>query len=87
MKSRWIVSLAIVLAFALATVALAGGGKGPQAQRRTHNGTCLMDGSCGTCPNASLGNMADDDGDGIPNCQDPDYTPPQDGTGKKHGKR
>jgi len=28
----------------------------------------------------------DDDGDGIPNCQDPDYVKPQDGTGKKLGK-
>lgn len=25
--------------------------------------------------------LRDDDGDGIPNCQDPDYVPPQDGTG------
>ncbi len=25
--------------------------------------------------------MRDDDGDGIPNCQDPDYTRPEDGTG------
>ena len=25
--------------------------------------------------------LRDDDGDGIPNCQDPDYAPPQDGTG------
>jgi hypothetical protein len=28
----------------------------------------------------------DDDGDGILNCQDPDYVRPQDGTGKKLGK-
>ena len=28
----------------------------------------------------------DDDGDGILNCQDPDYVPPRDGTGKKLGK-
>jgi hypothetical protein len=28
----------------------------------------------------------DDDGDGIPNCQDPDYVRPKDGTGKKLGK-
>jgi hypothetical protein len=25
--------------------------------------------------------LRDDDGDGIPNCQDPDYTKPEDGTG------
>jgi hypothetical protein len=28
----------------------------------------------------------DDDGDGILNCQDPDYVRPHDGTGKKLGK-
>jgi hypothetical protein len=28
----------------------------------------------------------DSDGDGIPNCQDPDYTRPMDGTGRKLGK-
>jgi len=28
----------------------------------------------------------DDDGDGILNCQDPDYVRPMDGTGKKLGK-
>ena len=28
----------------------------------------------------------DDDGDGIINCQDPDYVRPKDGTGKKLGK-
>lgn len=28
----------------------------------------------------------DDDGDGIVNCQDPDYVLPRDGTGKKLGK-
>jgi hypothetical protein len=31
-------------------------------------------------------NMFDDDGDGIPNCQDPDYTRPRDGSGKKLGQ-
>lgn len=28
----------------------------------------------------------DDDGDGIPNGQDPDYAPPRDGTGNQFGK-
>ncbi len=28
----------------------------------------------------------DDDGDGVPNCQDPDYVRPKDGTGKKLGQ-
>ncbi len=30
--------------------------------------------------------LVDSDGDGIPNCQDPDYTPPLDGTGFQRGK-
>ncbi len=29
--------------------------------------------------------MADDDGDGIPNGQDDDWLPPEDGSGYKHG--
>lgn len=28
----------------------------------------------------------DDDGDGIPNCNDPDFVKPQDGTGRQFGK-
>jgi hypothetical protein len=28
--------------------------------------------------------MADHDGDGIPNCQDEDWAPPEDGTGYRH---
>ena len=31
-------------------------------------------------------NAIDSDGDGIPNCQDPDYVRPQDGTGQKFMK-
>jgi hypothetical protein len=48
-----------------------------------------------TCPADGTGNqygyggpmMVDDDGDGIPNCQDEDWVPPLDGTGHqyKHG--
>lgn len=30
--------------------------------------------------------LTDSDGDGIPNCEDSDYTPPLDGTGMKYGK-
>ncbi len=30
--------------------------------------------------------MTDSDGDGIPNCQDSDYSPPLDGTGFQHGQ-
>ena len=36
--------------------------------------------------NHSYQYLTDSDGDGIPNCQDPDYTPPLDGTGSQHGK-
>lgn len=37
-----------------------------------------------TCPNEA--NAHDADGDGIPNCQDEDWTPPMDGTGyQMHG--
>ena len=37
----------------------------------------------GICPNPGA---ADDDGDGIPNGQDPDYVPPRDGTGRQWGR-
>jgi hypothetical protein len=30
--------------------------------------------------------LTDSDGDGIPNCKDPDYAPPQDGSGFQRGK-
>lgn len=33
-----------------------------------------------------LGSPADADGDGIPNCSDPDYTAPRDGTGRQLGR-
>jgi hypothetical protein len=35
---------------------------------------------------ASYKYLTDSDGDGVPNCEDPDYVPPQDGTGFKYGK-
>lgn len=38
-------------------------------------------GGGGICPNP---NAPDDDGDGIPNGQDPDYTPPHDGSGRRN---
>jgi len=60
------------------------------------NGDCVKvkDGSCNQdCPNYAdengdgvCDNCPDDDGDGIPNCQDDDYRPPKDGSGKKKGK-
>lgn len=41
----------------------------------------------GICDNFQTGYGFDDDGDGIPNGQDPDYVKPKDGSGKKfmHG--
>ena len=39
-------------------------------------------GGTGTCPSP---NMQDADGDGIPNHLDPDYTRPQDGSGRQLG--
>ena len=44
------------------------------------------DGICDNC-GGCLPQGADDDGDGIPNGQDDDYTPPQDGDGQQKGKR
>jgi len=35
--------------------------------------------NCGTC----ICKGPDDDGDGIPNGQDPDYSPPKDGSGRR----
>ncbi len=34
----------------------------------------------------ATGHMTDSDGDGTPDCLDPDYVPPQDGTGRKLGR-
>ena len=42
------------------------------------------DGICDNCPGICNPDAPDDDGDGIPNCQDDDYTPPQDGSGDQH---
>jgi hypothetical protein len=43
-------------------------------------------GAVGTPAKISNQYLTDSDGDGIPNCQDPDYTPPLDGTGLQHRK-
>ena len=43
------------------------------------------DGICDLC-NGCIPQGDDADGDGIPNGQDDDYTPPQDGSGKQNGK-
>ena len=77
-----------------ATVMAAGFGHGapddvqPQSQwtgpAGFGNGNCSGDG-----PGYGYGygdlQMADDDGDGIPNGQDPDWVPPEDGDGYRYG--
>jgi len=45
----------------------------------------LKKGNTGTTAGQKWGSF-DDDGDGILNCQDPDYVRPQDGSGKQLGK-
>ncbi len=74
--------LAVMLAMALNSMTLAGNGPG--------DGICpnpdCPNPDCPNpdCPNPDCPNpdAPDDDGDGIPNGQDDDYVPPQDGTGK-----
>ncbi len=43
------------------------------------------DGVCDFC-DGCIPQGPDDDGDGIPNGQDDDYVPPQDGTGQQKGR-
>jgi hypothetical protein len=51
------------------------------------NGKAFVDmNGDGVCDQFQAGYGFDDDGDGIPNGQDPDYVKPKDGTGKKFGK-
>lgn len=70
-------NVSLILLIALATTLIALGPDQAQAQN----------------PGKQLGRSAmshygpfDDDGDGIPNGQDPDYVRPQDGTGHQFGK-
>jgi hypothetical protein len=44
------------------------------------------DGVCDNCPGGTNPDAPDADGDGIPNGQDPDYVPPQDGSGQQRGR-
>ncbi|MHC4444884.1 MAG: hypothetical protein ACYTF1_02475 [Planctomycetota bacterium] len=91
MKKLFVIFGIVTLVFAFSAAStFAGKGSG------AGNGDCqqIRDGSCDkTCPNYQdengdgvCDNCPDDDGDGIPNCQDDDYAPPRDGTGKKNGK-
>ena len=86
-----ILGIAILVAAMAAPAALAGKGACQQDRDRVCDpGTCpncqYVDANgdgvcdkCGTC----VPKGADDDGDGIPNGQDPDYQPPRDGSGRR----
>ena len=85
MKAFLTVLLAVMLAVTLNSVTFAGNGKGPG------DGICDPNPDCPNpdcpnpdCPNPDCPNpdAPDDDGDGIPNGQDDDYVPPEDGSGK-----
>ena len=66
---NWMVALALVSLLAVGVVALAGNGFGTTTGFNTPlaTGTCACD--------------QDDDGDGIPNSEDPDWVRPLDGSG------
>jgi hypothetical protein len=64
--------IAVVLALTVATGSATAGGFGPGPGS-----------GIGTCPNPGA---PDDDGDGIPNGQDPDYIAPHDGSGYRWGR-
>jgi hypothetical protein len=63
-----------------------------QDQQRDQDCTCDNfvdadgDGVCDNCDGACNPDAPDDDGDGIPNGQDDDYSPPEDGTGNQRGR-
>jgi len=65
-----IIGMLVLTLLAFGIVALAGGGFGRAAADRPAAGACLQE--------------RDSDGDGIPNCDDPDWTRPLDGTGYGH---
>lgn len=57
------------------------------AQTKTKNGKSFVDlNGDGICDQFQAGYGFDDDGDGIPNGQDPDYVKPEDGSGNKFMK-
>jgi len=65
-----IIGMLVLTLLAFGIVALAGGGFGRAAADRPAAGVCFQE--------------RDSDGDGIPNCDDPDWTRPLDGTGYAH---
>jgi hypothetical protein len=70
-----------------ATVMAAGFGHGAPGDAQSQNQwTGPADFGNGTCSGGAYGDplLADDDGDGIPNGQDADWTAPLDGTGYQY---
>ena len=86
MKKMWLVA-GIVFLFIL------GGLYVTQVHAARNNHSCVCgyfidengDGICDLC-SGCIPRGYDDDGDGIPNGQDDDYIPPQDGTGRQKGR-
>ncbi len=93
------VALVAALVLAIVPEALAGRGTTDQDRTRTQDQLCDCvdedspgvlfvdedgDGVCDNCPGNCNPDAPDDDGDGIPNGHDDDYTPPADGTGQQH---
>lgn len=86
MKKMWIVLAAAMFLFLFAGISV--------VKVKAACGDCCVcgqyidengDGICDLC-DGCIPQGDDDDGDGIPNGQDDDYVPPQDGTGKQKGK-
>ena len=86
MKKTWLVLASIAflfLLFGISTVKI-------QAACKCDSCICQQfidedgDGICDLC-GGCVPQGDDDDGDGIPNGQDDDYVPPQDGTGQQKG--
>ena len=87
MRKVWLVLAGVVFLFLFAGISVA---KGPAACAQD---CCVCDqfvdangdGVCDLC-DGCIPQGDDDDGDGIPNGQDDDYVPPQDGSGSQRGK-
>jgi hypothetical protein len=95
MKVLLVAVVSLVMLLAVAEVGIAGDGAcdGTQVQQRDRDCQCDCDYPCdddgdGICDNCGgcLPQGPDADGDGIPNGQDPDYVPPQDGDGQQEGR-
>jgi hypothetical protein len=85
MKACLTVLLAVMLVVTLNSVTLAGNGNGPGTGICPNPDCPNPDCPNPDCPDPDCpGNCdaPDDDGDGIPNGQDPDYVPPRDGSCK-----